>query len=339
VLSVFSRELAIDLGTANTFIYVKGEGIVLNEPSVVAIKRDDRGGNKILAVGKEAKMMLGRTPGNIVAIRPMMGGVIGDFEIAEEMLRCLITKAQGRRRFFKARAIIAVPCGITQIEKKAVQEAAESAGAREVFFIEEPVAAAIGAGLPVSEPKGSMIVDIGAGTTEVAVISLGGVVDSFSVRVAGDEMDFSIQEYIKRKYQLMIGLSTAETVKLAIGNASPENNLETAEVKGRDLATGVPKVLTIGSDEIREAISDKLNSVARAAMTALERVPPELAADLVERGIMLAGGGALLKNMDLFLSSAVKLPVTIAEDPLSAAVVGAGKVLADLRILRDLEKG
>jgi len=318
---------------------MKGEGIVLNEPSVVAIKTNDRGDHKILAVGKEAKMMLGRTPGNIAAIRPMMGGVIGDFEVAEEMLRYLIRKSHGRRRFVKARTIVSVPCGITQIEKRAVHEAAESAGASEVYFIEEPVAAALGAGLPVAEPKGSMIVDIGAGTTEVAVISLGGVVDSFSVRVGGDEMDFSIQEYIKRKYQLMIGLSTAETIKLAIGDAHPENGLATADVKGRDLATGVPKVLTIDSREIREAISDQLNSVARAAMTALERIPPELGADLVDRGIMLAGGGALLKNMDLFLSSIIKLPVTIAEDPLSAAVVGAGKALDDLKILRGLEKG
>jgi rod shape-determining protein MreB len=336
---IFSHDLAIDLGTANTLVFMKGKGIVLNEPSVVAMKKDGRGGNRVLAVGKEAKMMFGRTPGNIVAIRPMMDGVIADFEVAEAMLRYFIRKAHGGRRLVRPRTVIGVPSGITQVEKRAVRESAESAGASEVYFIEEPMAAAIGAGLPVAEPKGSMIVDIGGGTTEVAVISLGGIVDSISVKVAGDKMDASIQEYIKRKYRLMIGTSTAETIKLTIGNAYRDDSLETVEVKGRDLATGVPKVLTVDADEIREAISEQLNTIASAVLTALERMPPELAADLVENGIMLAGGGALLKNMDLFLRSVIKLPVNIAEDPLTAVAVGAGKALDDLKILRGLEKG
>jgi len=337
ISGIFSHDLAIDLGTANTLVYMKGKGIVLNEPSVVAMKKGERGENKVLAVGKEAKLMLGRTPGNIVAIRPMMDGVIADFEVAEAMLRYFIRKAHARGRFVRPRIIVGVPSGITQVEKRAVRESAESAGAREVYFIEEPMAAAIGAGLPVAEPKGSLIVDIGGGTTEVAVISLGGIVDSISVKVAGDKMDDSIQEYIKRKYRLMIGSSTAETIKLAIGNAYPGDTLETVEVKGRDLPTGVPKVLTIDSSEIRQAISEQLNTIAGAALTALERMPPELAADLVETGIMLAGGGALLKNMDLFLRSVIKLPVNIAEDPLTAVAVGAGKALDDLKILRGLE--
>jgi len=338
ISGIFSHDLAIDLGTANTLVYMKGKGIVLNEPSVVAMKRDNRGESKVLAVGKEAKLMLGRTPGNIVAIRPMMDGVIADFEVAESMLRYFIRKAHGRRRLVRPRTIIAVPSGITQVEKRAVRESAESAGAREVYFIEEPLAAAIGAGLQIAEPSGNMIVDIGGGTTEVAVISLGGIVDSISVRVAGDKMDEAIQDYIKRKYRLMIGLSTAETLKLTIGNAYPGESLETVEVKGRDLTTGVPKVLTVDSREIKEAISEQLNAIAGAALTALERIPPELAGDLVEKGIMLAGGGALLKNMDLFLRSVIKLPVHIAEDPLLAVAIGAGKALDDLKILRGLEK-
>jgi rod shape-determining protein MreB len=304
----------------------------------VAMKKDGKGGNRVLAVGKEAKMMLGRTPGNIVAIRPMMDGVIADFEVAEAMMRYFIRKAHGGRRLVRPRTIIGVPSGITQVEKRAVRESAESAGASEVYFIEEPMAAAIGAGLPVAEPKGSLIVDIGGGTTEVAVISLGGIVDSISVKVAGDKMDDAIQEYIKRKYRLMIGLSTAETIKLTIGNAYRDDSLETVEVKGRDLATGVPKVLTMDSGEIREAISEQLNSIAGATLTALERMPPELASDLLDKGIMLAGGGALLKNMDLFLRSVIKLPVNIAEDPLTAVAVGAGKALDDLKILKGLEK-
>jgi rod shape-determining protein MreB and related proteins len=339
ISGIFSHDLAIDLGTANTLIYMKEKGIVLNEPSVVAMKKDNGRVGKVLAVGREAKSMLGRTPENIVAIRPMMDGVIADFEVAETMLRYFITKAHARSRLVRPRAIIGVPSGITQVEKRAVRESAESAGVREVFFIEEPMAAAIGAGLPIAEPKGSMIVDIGGGTTEVAVISLGGIVDSISVRTAGDKMDESILDYVKRKHRLVIGLSTAEAIKLTIGNAYPSEPLERVEVKGRDLTTGVPRVLTIDAREVREAISEQLNAIAGAAMTAMERMPPELAADIVDKGVMLAGGGALLKNMDLFLRSVVKLPVNIAEDPLSAVAVGAGKALGDLKILRSLQKG
>jgi rod shape-determining protein MreB len=338
ILGMFSQDLAIDLGTANTIVYMKGKGIVLNEPSVVAMKNGNGNGKKVLAVGKEAKLMLGRTPGNITAIRPMMDGVIADFEVAEAMLGYFIRKAHARSRLVRPRTIIGVPSGITQVEKRAVLESAGLAGAREVHFIEEPMAAAIGAGLPISEPKGSMIVDIGGGTTEVAVLSLGGIVDSISLRVAGDKMDESIVEYIKRKYRLVIGLSTAETVKVTIGNAYPDENLERIEVKGRDLTSGVPKALTIDSGEVREAISEQLNAISGAVLTTLERTPPELAADLLEKGIMLAGGGALLKNMDLFLRSVINLPVNIAEDPMTAVAVGAGKALDDMKILRGLEK-
>jgi len=338
ISGIFSKDLAIDLGTANTLVYMKGEGIVLNEPSVVAMKNGNGNGKKVLAVGKEAKLMLGRTPENITAIRPMMDGVIADFEVAEAMLGYFIRKAHARSRFIRPRTIIGVPSGITQVEKRAVLESAESAGAREVHFIEEPMAAAIGAGLPISEPKGSMIVDIGGGTTEVALLSLGGIVDSISLRVAGDKMDASILEYIKRKYRLVIGLSTAEAIKTSIGNAQPDGSLERAEVKGRDLTSGVPKALTIDSGEVREAISEQLNAISGAVLTALERMPPELAADLLDKGIMLAGGGALLKNMDLFLRSVINLPVNIAEDPMSAVAVGAGKALDDLKLLRGLEK-
>jgi rod shape-determining protein MreB len=337
ILGLFSQDLAIDLGTANTLVYMKGKGIVLNEPSVVAMKNGNGNGKKVLAVGKEAKLMLGRTPENITAIRPMMDGVIADFEVAEAMLGYFIRKAHARRRLVRPRTIIGVPSGITQVEKRAVLESAGLAGAREVHFIEEPMAAAIGAGLSISEPKGSMIVDIGGGTTEVAVLSLGGIVDSISLRVAGDKMDESILEYIKRKYRLVIGLSTAETVKMTIGNAYPDENLERIEVKGRDLATGVPKALTIDSGEVREAISEQLNAISGAVLTTLERTPPELAADLLEKGIMLAGGGALLKNIDLFLKSVIRIPVSIAEDPMTAVVIGAGKALDDLKILKGLE--
>jgi rod shape-determining protein MreB len=338
ISGIFSHDLAIDLGTANTLVYMKGKGIVLNEPSVVAMKNGNGNGKKVLAVGKEAKLMLGRTPGNITSIRPMMDGVIADFEVAEAMLSYFIRKAHARRRLVRPRTIIGVPSGITQVEKRAVLESAGSAGAREVHFIEEPMDAAIGAGLPISEPKGSMIVDIGGGTTEVAVLSLGGIVDSISLRVAGDKMDESILEYVKRKYRLVIGLSTAETVKMTIGNAYPDENLERIEVKGRDLTTGVPKALTIDSGEVREAISEQLNAISGAVLTTLERTPPELAADLLEKGIMLAGGGALLKNIDLFLKSVIRIPVSIAEDPMTAVVIGAGKALDDLNILRGLEK-
>lgn len=336
ISGLFSHDLAIDLGTANTLVYVKGKGIVLNEPSVVAVKKGEHGGTKVLAVGKEAKLMLGRTPGNIVAIRPMKDGVIADFEISEAMLRYFIRKVHQRSRLVRPRIIIGVPSGITPVEKRAVRESAESAGAREVFFIEEPMAAAIGAGLPVTEPRGSMVVDIGGGTTEVAVISLGGIVHSISVRVAGDKMDEAIVEYIKRKYRLLIGYTTAETIKTTIGNAYPDDQVQTVEVKGRDLATGIPKILTVDSDEVREAISEQLNTIVGTVHAALEQMPPELAADLVDSGIVLAGGGALLKNMDALLRSETRLPITIADDPLSAVAVGAGKALSNLAILRGL---
>ena len=339
ISAIFSHDLAIDLGTANTLVYMKGKGIVLNEPSVVAMKNGNGNGKKVLAVGKEAKLMLGRTPENITEIRPIMDGVIADFEVAEAMLSYFIRKAHARRRLVRPRIIIGVPSGITQVEKRAVLESAGSAGAREVHFIEEPMAAAIGAGLPISEPKGSMIVDIGGGTTEVAVISLGGIVDSISLRVAGDKMDESIQEYLKRKYRLMIGLSTAETIKMTIGDAHPGDNLERAEVKGRDLTNGVPKVLTIDSGEVRKAISEQLNAISGAVIDDPGTDTPELAADILDKGIMLAGGGALLKNIDLFLRSVIKLSVNIAEDPLTAVAIGAGKALDDFKILRGLEKG
>ena len=336
ISGIFSHDLAIDLGTANTLVYVRGEGIVLNEPSVVAVKKGDVGGDKVLAVGKEAKMMLGRTPGNIVAIRPMKDGVIADFEITEAMLCYFIRKVHGRKRFVRPRIIIAVPSGITQVEKRAVREAAESAGARDIFFIEEPMAAAIGAGLPVTEPNGSMVVDIGGGTTEVAVISLGSIVCCKSVRVAGDRMDEAIMEHIKRRYQLLIGTGTAETIKTTIGNAFPSDKVDTVEVKGRDLVSGIPKILTMDSDEVREVISEQINTIVETVHIALEQTPPELAADLIDSGIMLAGGGALLKNLDVLLKTKTKLPIVIAEDPLSVVAVGAGKVLRNLSTLKEL---
>ena len=335
ISGIFSHDLAIDLGTANTLVYVKGDGIVLNEPSVVAVKKGDRGGNEVLAVGKEAKMMLGRTPGNIVAIRPMKDGVIADFEITEAMLRHFIRKVHGRRRLVRPRIIIGVASGITQVEKRAVRESAESAGAREVYFIEEPMAAAIGAGLPVTEPKASMVVDIGGGTTEVAVISLGGIVYCKSVRVAGDRMDEAIVEHIKRKYQLLIGTGTAEIIKTTIGNAYRRDRVATIEVKGRSLVSGIPKILSMDSDEVREAISEQINAIVQTVLIALEQTPPELAADLVDRGIVLAGGGALLKNLDVLLRSETMLPIAMAKDPLSVVAVGAGKALSNLSLLKN----
>jgi len=336
IMNLFSRDLAIDLGTANTLVYAKERGIVLNEPSVVAVKIDGRGSSKVLAVGREAKMMLGRTPGNIIAIRPLKDGVIADFEITREMLRYFIKAARARKGFARPRIIVGVPSGITQVEKRAVRESAESAGAREVFLIEEPVAAAIGAGLPITEPIANMIVDIGGGTTEVVVISLAGIVFSKSVRVAGDKMDEAILQYIKRKYYLLIGSSTAELIKIAIGNALPGEEEATVDVKGRDLVSGVPKILTIGSGEINEAISEQLNTIVMAVRTALEQMPPELAADIVDRGIVLSGGGALLKNLDRLLIKVTGLPVTVTEDPLSAVASGAGMALDNLSVLRDI---
>lgn len=336
ILGLFSNDLAIDLGTANTCVYVKGKGIVLDEPSVVAVRKDAKGGSKVLAVGREAKMMLGRTPGNIVAIRPMKDGVIADFEITEAMLRHFIRKVHNRRTLVRPRIIVAVPSGITQVEKRAVRESAESAGAREVYLIEEPMAAAIGAELPITEPVSNMIVDIGGGTTEVAVISLAGIVYSKSVRVGGDKMDEAILQHIKRKYNLLIGLSTAEIIKTTIGNAYPTDTLETIEVKGRDLVTGIPKILTIDSDEIRKAISEQVETIVETVRIALEQTPPELAADIVDRGIVLAGGGALLKNLDVLLREETKLPITITKDPLSTVVLGSGRALDNIDILREV---
>ncbi|MBW1866345.1 MAG: rod shape-determining protein [Deltaproteobacteria bacterium] len=337
MLGIFSSDLAVDLGTANTLVYVKGKGIVLSEPSVVAVRTDASLKNRILAVGAEAKNMLGRTPGNIIAIRPMRDGVIADFEVTEAMLRHFIHKVHNRRTFVRPRIIVAVPSGITQVEKRAVKESAESAGAREVYLIEEPMAAAIGAGLPITEPTCNMVVDIGGGTTEVAVISLAGIVYSRSLRVAGDKMDEAIMQYIKRKYNLLIGERTSEIIKTTIGNAYPEpQELESIEVKGRDLVSGIPKILAIDSEEIRMAISEQIDSIVETVKIALEQTPPELAADIVDNGIVLTGGGALLKNLDKLLREESGLPITVAEDPLSTVALGCGKVLDSIEILKQV---
>ena len=330
---MFSNDMAIDLGTANTLVYVKGKGIVANEPSVVAVQRDSRGGKKILAVGREAKEMLGRTPGSIFAIRPMKDGVIADFEITEAMIRYFIERAHNRRTMVKPRVIVCVPYGITEVEKRAVKESAESAGAREVHLIEEPMAAAIGAGLPISEPSGNMIVDIGGGTTEVAVISLAGIVFSKSVRVGGDKMDDAIVNYLKRKYNLLIGERTAAQIKIGIGTAFPDDTDPKMNVKGRDLVAGIPKTIEVSSEEIREAIAEPVNTIVEAVRVALEKTPPELAADIVDKGIVLAGGGALIKNLDILLREETGLPVMIAEDPLTAVVLGSGKALDQIDVL------
>lgn len=333
VLGLFSNDLAIDLGTANTLIYIKGKGIVGSEPSVVAVSTDPRGGRRILAVGREAKEMLGRTPGYIKAIRPMKDGVIADFEITEAMLRYFIQRAHNRRTLVAPRIVICIPFGITEVERRAVKEAAESAGAREVYLIEEPMAAAIGAGLPITEPSGNMIVDIGGGTTEVAVISLGGIVYSQSVRVGGDKMDEAIIQHMKRRYNLLIGERTAEIIKCTIGNAYPSAETLTMDVKGRDLVAGLPKTVEVNADEIRDALQEPVNAIVQAVRNALEKTPPELSADIVDKGIMLAGGGALLKNLDLLIREETGLPVMICDDPLSAVVMGSGKTLAEPRLL------
>ena len=336
ILGWFSNDLAIDLGTANTLVYAKGKGIVVSEPSVVAVTKDGRGPDKVRAVGREAKEMLGRTPGNIIAIRPMKEGVIADFEITEAMLRYFIMRVHNRSTLVRPRIVVAVPSGITEVEKRAVRESAMSAGAREVYLIEEPMAAAIGSGLPVTEPSGNMIVDIGGGTTEVAVLSLSGIVYSNSTRVGGDKMDEAIINYVKRKYNLLIGERTAELVKINIGTAYPTDEIQTMEVKGRDLVAGVPKTLELKSDEICEALAEPVNTVVESVKIALESTPPELAADIVDKGIVMTGGGALLANLDLLLREATGLPVMLAEDPLTAVVLGTGRCLDELELLREV---
>ncbi|MGH6720141.1 MAG: rod shape-determining protein [Alphaproteobacteria bacterium] len=335
LLGLMSADMAIDLGTANTLVYVKGRGIVLNEPSVVAII-NVRGKSQVLAVGDEAKQMLGRTPGNIEAIRPLRDGVIADFEIAEEMIKHFIRKVHNRRSFTSPQIIVCVPSGSTAVERRAIQESAESAGARRVFLIEEPMAAAIGAGLPVTEPTGSMVVDIGGGTTEVAVLSLGGIVYSRSVRVGGDKMDEAVIAYIRRNHNLLIGEGSAERIKKVIGSAcAPDDgDGETIQIKGRDLMNGLPKELIISERQIAESLTEPVGAIIEAVKVALEQTPPELAADIVDKGIVLTGGGALLRNTDVVLRQATGLPVTIAEEPLSCVVLGTGRVLEELKTLR-----
>ena len=330
---LFSNDMAIDLGTANTLVYLSGKGIVLNEPSVVAIEKDTK---RVLAVGKEAKEMLGKTPGYIVAIRPMKEGVIADFEVTQSMLRYFITRVHNRKKFVRPRIIIAVPSGITQVEKRAVVDSAKSAGAREVYLIEEPMAAAIGVGLPVQKASGNMIIDIGGGTTEIAVISLSGIALSNSVRTGGDFIDECIVSYVKRKYNLLIGERTAERIKIQIGSAYPLKEQLDAEVKGRDMVAGIPKTIRITDEEIRNAISDPVLTIIEAVRDALEKTPPELAADIIDKGIMLAGGGSLLKGLDALIGRETGLPVTVAEDPLNAVVLGAGKCLDEMDLLRKL---
>jgi rod shape-determining protein MreB len=334
-MKIFSKDLAIDLGTANTLIYLEGKGIVLREPSVVAVKEEGRY-KKVVAIGEEAKKMLGKTPGTIKAIRPLREGVIADFEVTEAMIRYFIQKVHNRSYFVKPRIIISVPSGTTQVERRAVKESAESAGAREVYLIEEPMAAAIGAGLPIAEPVASMVVDIGGGTTEVAVISLGGIVVSHSIKVAGDKVDEAIVYYIKRKYSLLIGEATAEQVKIQIGDVLPQEPYPEMEIKGRDLITGVPKTITITSKEVQEAIKEPVDLIIQAIKQVLEATPPELAADLVDRGIMLTGGGALLKNLDKLISQETGLKVSVAEEPLLCVALGAGKALDNLDKLKEV---
>jgi rod shape-determining protein MreB len=332
ILGWFSNDLAIDLGTANTLVYVKGKGIICNEPSVVVIRKDNK---KLVAVGAEAKKMLGKTPSDIIAIKPLKDGVIADFDTAEEMLKYFIKKVHNRRSFVTPRVVIGVPSGITQVEQRAVKDAAQASGAREVYLVGEPIAAAIGVGLPVGEPSGNMIVDIGGGTTDIAVISLDGVVYSKAVRVGGDRMDEAIIAYIKRRYNLMIGDRTAELIKIDIGSAyNAGNEQRVMEIKGRDLISGIPKTATVSEVEIREALSEPVNMILDTIKIILENTPPELAADIVDRGIVLAGGGALLGGLDLFIREKTGLPVTVAEDPLTAVARGVGKMLDELELLK-----
>ncbi|MDE0355666.1 MAG: rod shape-determining protein [Acidobacteriota bacterium] len=336
IYGLVSNDLAIDLGTANTLIYIKSEGVVCNEPSVVAVQKNGRGEKRILSVGTAAKKMLGRTPGSIVAIRPLRDGVIADFETTEAMLNYFIKLVHHRRSLVRPRVIVGVPFGITEVEKRAVRESAESAGAREVYLIEQPMAAAIGSGLPITEPTGNMIVDIGGGTTEVAVISLAGIVYSKSIRVGGDKQDEAIVQFIKRRHNLMIGERTAELIKITIGSAYPGEEIRTMEIKGRDLVAGVPKTVLISDEEIRDCLLEPINQILDAVRVSLERTPPELASDIVDRGIVLAGGGSLLRNLDSLISEETGLPVTLAGDPLTSVVMGAGKVLDEIDLLKDV---
>ena len=329
--NMFSSDLAVDLGTANTLIYVKGRGVVSSEPSVVAINSNTR---EILAIGQEAKNMLGRTPANISAVRPMKDGVIADYDTTEKMIRYFILKVHNRKSLVRPRMVICIPSGVTQVEKRAVKDSAIQAGAREVYLIEETMAAAIGAGLPIQEPSGNMVVDIGGGTTEVAVISLSGIVYANSVRVGGDEMDDNIVNYIKRQYNLLIGTATAEDLKIKLGSAFPLENEIKTEIKGRDLVTGIPKTIEISDSEIREALKEAIAKIVDAVRIALEQTPPELSADIVDRGIVLTGGGALLKNLDKRLSHETGLPIIVSDDPLKAVALGSGKVLDDLELLK-----
>ncbi|MFA5335291.1 MAG: rod shape-determining protein [Candidatus Omnitrophota bacterium] len=331
ISGMFSNDMGIDLGTASTLVYVKGQGIVLCEPSVVAI---EKGTNHVLAVGEEAKRMLGRTPGSIVAIRPMKDGVIADFEITEAMLRYFINKVHNRRVLVRPRMVIAIPSGITEVEKRAVKDSAERAGAREVYLVEEPIAAAIGVGLPIQEPAGNMIIDIGGGTTEMAVVSLSDVVFSKSIRIGGDEMDDAIIQHLRKTYNLMIGERTAEEIKIKIGSAYPMEEESTMEVRGRDLVAGLPKTVTISSEEVREALAEPTAAIVEAVRITLERTPPELSADLIERGMVLAGGGGLLRGLDKLLSEQTGLPVHIAEDPITAVALGTGMALSEIKYLK-----
>jgi len=334
VLGMFSRDLAIDLGTANTLVFVKGEGIVLNEPSVVAVKRDANGQPRVLAVGTEAREMVGKVPGSIETIRPLKDGVIADLDVTEAMLRYFIRRVHGRRTFVRPRVVVCIPWGVTEVEKRAVREAASSAGAREVYLISEPMAAALGAGLPVTEPQGNMIVDIGGGTTEVAVISLGGIVISTSLRVAGDAMDEAVIAWVRRKHNLLIGERTAERIKVTVGNAWPPDEVTSIEVSGRDLLSGVPKTVVVDTDGARDALAEPVREIVEAVKNTLEKTPPELAADIIDKGIILAGGGGMLMGLDALLREETGLPVIVAADPLFCVAMGTGASLESLDLLR-----
>ncbi|MDD4569370.1 MAG: rod shape-determining protein [Tepidanaerobacteraceae bacterium] len=329
--NIFSKDMGIDLGTANTLVHVKGKGIALKEPSVVAIQRDT---GAILAVGEEAKLMIGRTPGNIVAIRPMKDGVIADFDVTQSMLKYFISRALKSRTFIKPRVVVSVPSGVTEVEKRAVIDATLQAGAREAYLIEEPMAAAIGAGLEVHEPAGNMVVDIGGGTTEVAIISLGGIVTSKSIRVGGDEMDEAIAYYIKKEYNLMIGDRTSEQIKISVGSATPEDNNGSMKTRGRDLVTGLPKTIDITAEEIKNALAEPVNNIIDAIKVTLEKTPPELAADIMDRGIVMTGGSSLLSGLDKRVNIETGMPVHIAEEPMDCVAMGTGKVLEELDLLK-----